>query len=99
MLNLYIRVTMQQPQLFFRIKMMRDFLAVSDSSRKSLMAELIDNAMNPIINMRRFRMLNQLSLYEHIVIKKIYELETNDLSDFLSAEFKRGVGKVVNRSG
>jgi hypothetical protein len=64
--------------------------------RETLLAELINNATDPVKRMRRARMLSQLSMYESQIIKKIAELETDDVSDFLDSNFE--IDAIVNRN-
>lgn len=62
------------------------------------MQELLTNATDPVICMRRFRMLQQISVYEGMAIKKIQNLETDDVLDFLKPSFIKEADAVVNRN-
>lgn len=66
--------------------------------RAILLDELITNATDPVKQMRRFRMLSQLSNYESQVIGKIAALDTNEVDDFLTDEFEREINTIVNRN-
>ena len=70
------------PQLFFRIKLLKDFLSCSEKLKNKLLQELIEHATDPVIRSRRFRMLKQLSLYESQIINKIDTLKTDNVQDF-----------------
>ena len=73
------------PQIFLRINLLRKFLTESEKLKKDILQELIDRATDPVVRMRRFRMLSQLSMYESQIIKKIENLQTDNLEDFVSA--------------
>jgi hypothetical protein len=74
------------PQLFLRINLLRKFLAQSGKLKNNILQELVTHATDPVIRMRRFRMLSQLSLYESQIIKKIENLQTDNPEDFVSSE-------------
>jgi hypothetical protein len=88
------------PQIFLRLSMLREFLSHSDKLKKNLLQELITRATDPVIRMRRFRMLRQLSIYESQIIKKIENLETDDSYDFVfyRAALEHEVNLIVNKS-
>lgn len=75
------------------------FLESSQKVRTDLLNELIDNATDPVIRMRRFRMLSHLAAYESQVIQKIHRFH-GDQEDFeLSLQMAiRGIVQVTNRS-
>lgn len=89
---------MSTKQTFYRIVMLQEFLARVQTAKESLLSELINKATDPVILKRRFRMLSQLALYESIVISKIYNLETDDVGDFLKNRYSSGIEAVVNKS-
>lgn len=86
-------------QTFLRIRMLKNFLNTVQKHKEYLLVELIDRATDPVVQMRRFRMLSQLSLYEHQTIEKIISLETNDPKDFLKQNFEADTHFVVDRNG
>lgn len=87
------------PQTFLRIRMLKNFLQHSANLKKDLMEELIVRATDPVIRMRRFRMLRQLSLYESQIIQKIQNLDTNDVKDFLADDvLLRESYQIVDKS-
>jgi hypothetical protein len=83
--------------LFFRLQMLKAFLTHSTGLKNQLLQELITNATDPVICMRRFRMLQQISTYEGLAIKKIQNLQTEDVLDFLKPSFIKEANSVVNR--
>lgn len=83
--------------LFLRLKMLKSFLAYTTGLKDQLLHELIDYATDPVICMRRFRMLQQISAYESQAIKKIQNLQTDDPLDFLKLSFETEARTVVRR--
>jgi hypothetical protein len=59
---------------FLKVKLLDDFLKETHKHRQKLLEELIVKTNNPVIKMRRFRMLSQLAEYESVTIKKSYLL-------------------------
>jgi hypothetical protein len=88
------------PQTFLRLSMLREFLAHSEKLKKNLLQELITRATDPVIRMRRFRMLRQLSHYESQIIKKIENLQTDDSYDFVfyRNSLRHETNQIVNKS-
>ena len=86
-----------RPHLFFRLKMLKSFLAHSTGLKDQLLQELIEHATDPVICMRRFRMLQQISAYECQAIKKIQNMQTDDALDFLKNSFEAEANSVVRR--
>jgi hypothetical protein len=84
---------------YFRIKLLQQFLQISDKNKRRLMRELIDNATDDIIAMRRFRMLEQLSRFESQIIKKIYHFETDNVADFDIAILRKQLHAIIDRDG
>lgn len=83
----------------FKLQLLNEFLAESQKHRQILLDELIDNATDPVVRKRRFRMLSNLSTFESSVIKKISEFETDDVSDlFLCHAFNYELELLVDRS-
>jgi hypothetical protein len=85
-------------QLFFQLIALKSFLDKSAILKNKLLEELIANATNPTIRMRRFRMLEQLSVYEHQIIQKIELLETDEPFDFLDSLIASELKKVGSRN-
>ena len=74
---------------FYKICLIQEFLSNSTSLKRDLLDTLIINGTDPIIRMRRMRMLTQLSEYESQILKKIQNFTTddpNDLNSFLISE-------------
>ena len=79
--------------------MLMTFLEEIKTIRNELCNELIDNASNPVMLMRRFRMLSQLSFYESTIITKIQNLKTDEVLDFLNYDFVSEAKMVASRDG
>lgn len=88
---------MQQDYIFFRLHMLTQFLDEVKQHREQLLHELINRATDPVIRMRRFRMLSQLSQYESQIINKIANIETDDVTDFFVNDLTLELMKVINR--
>ena len=90
---------MNQSQItFLKLCMLADFLDVVAEEKQKLRQEQIEHAADPIIRMRRFRMLRQLCDYESQVIKKIYQFQTDDMSDLIDNPFLGEISQIINRS-
>lgn len=82
-----------------KLQLLNEFLAESQKHQQILLDELIDNATDPVIKKRRFRMLSNLAVFESTVIKKIHEFDTDDVGDFLNFnQFKFDLELLVDRS-
>jgi hypothetical protein len=66
-----------------KLQILNNFLSESQKYRQILLNELIDNATDPVVKKRRFRMLSNLSTFEADMIKKINEFETDNVHDLL----------------
>ena len=73
---------MKSSNNYFRIKLLQQFLNATDRARQQLTASLIDHATDPVIVMRRFRMIKQLAEYEAQIVTKIQNFDTDDVLDF-----------------
>ena len=72
-----------------------------DLSKRKLILELQSQAQDPVIAMRRFRMLSQLSAYESQIIAKLWHFQTSSIDDYflsLSTVMKE-IEWIVDRSG
>ena len=85
------------PQIFLRLRLLKNFLTHSTKYKKTLLKELLSRASDPMIRMRRFRMLRQLCQYESQIIEKIEMLNTDNHSDFLQKSIEREIEFVVRR--
>lgn len=83
---------------FLKVKLLNDLLTETHKQREELLKELIIKTNNPVIKMRRFRMLSQLAEYESMTIKKIMLLEADALTDFQDLSYRAEIFSVVNRS-
>ena len=85
------------PQVFLRLRLLKKFLTHSTSCKNTLLEELVSRASDPMIRMRRFRMLRQLCQYESQIIEKIEMLSTDNVNDFLLESFEQEIEFVVQR--
>jgi hypothetical protein len=72
---------------FFKLRILHEVLTATQKERETLLSELVNSAIDPTIKKRRYRMLSNLATFEASVIKKIYDFETDDLSDLYSSSF------------
>ena len=84
---------------FLKIKLLNDLLKTTQAQRQWLMDEAIVKTNNPVVNMRRFRMLSQLAEYESVAINKIMLLESDDVLDFIDNTYQSEISNIVDRSG
>ena len=92
---------MQGNQTFFKLKLLRDFLKKTTESKQTLLNECIDvGGTDPVILMRRFRMLSQLCQYESDIINKINNFEITSIDDVIINRqiILSEVNTVTNRS-
>ena len=78
--------------------MLNECLDVIAEEKQRLRQEQIERAGDPIIRMRRFRMLHQLCDYESQMIKKIDQFQTDDLADLIGNPFLCEINHITNRS-
>jgi hypothetical protein len=87
---------------FFKLKVVNDFLKATSEARNTLLEECIgQGGTDPVVRMRRFRMLSQLSQFEADTIKKIYNFDSDNDVDNLTQGLKLlldEVKAVTNRS-
>ena len=68
--------SMKTNNTFFKLKVINDFLTATSAVRASLLDECVGKGgTDPVVRMRRFRMLSQLSQFEAAEIIKIYNLD------------------------
>jgi len=90
---------MYKKQIFYRIIMLKEFLADIQQAKQAVLDELETRATDLIIFKRRFRTLRQLAEFESIIVSKIYNLETDDPQDFLTnRRYSVGISAIVNKS-
>lgn len=68
---------------YFKIRLLREFLTATETTRQKLVEDLVTYAIDPTIRMRRLRMLRQLADFESQIIDKIYKLETDNIRDLV----------------
>ena len=90
---------MSKRQIFFRIKLLKDVLNETQEARQQLFDELVANATDSVVFMRRYRMLAQLSAFEAQLIEKIYNIDTDCEDDFKGAEYRKHIKHVTDRNG
>lgn len=69
-----------------KLRVLNEFLTETQNQRQILWQELIDNATDPVVKMRRFRMLANLSSFESSVIQKIQAFQTTDPTDLFDSQ-------------
>lgn len=74
---------------FYKIKFIKDFFDHCDYHRNQIINELVENATDPTIVMRRIRMLENLAEYQAQMLKKIQDFETDDPNDYLCIPLKQ----------
>ena len=85
--------------LVLRLKALQDFILESQAIKQELLDELVDNATDPVIRMRRMRMLHDVARYEAAVLQKIASFGGHDLEDWQSIQHcMDGLHQVTNRS-
>jgi len=85
---------------YFKLQMLETFLAETTQARRDLLKNIVDlGRFDRVRSMRRFRMLRQLSEFEAQIIDKIYNLQVDDVNDYLdqSIVFVNEIGAVVDR--
>jgi hypothetical protein len=72
-----------------------------NSEKYRLAKELHAQAQDPVIAMRRFRMLSQLADYEAQIIAKIWRFTTSNFADYFSGlnSILLEIDWMVDRSG
>lgn len=81
-----------------RINLLCEFLSEVERVKKLLLDELIDNATDPVIRMRRFRMLQNLAQMESDMIQKISAFQSDNLEEWQDKTPFTDISAVVNRS-
>jgi len=89
---------MQPNTKFYKIKILKEFLAETAKARQALLNELITNATDPVIVKRRYRMLRHLALYENQIIEKIQNFETDNVTDIVDSLDYANLSNILNRS-
>jgi hypothetical protein len=78
---------------FFKLAVINNFLSATTTARNNLLNECVGKGgTDPVIRMRRFRMLSQLSQFEADTIKKIYNLE----ADYDADSLVHGLNNLLN---
>ena len=86
---------MKSNDTFFKIKVINVFLSATATARDSLLNECTGRGgTDPVIFMRRFRMLSQLSQFEADTIKKIYNLGSDHDADSIMSGLRNLLGCV-----
>lgn len=83
---------------FYKIELLKKFVAASNNFRQKLLDELIDRATDPVILQRRYRMLEHVNAYESQIIRKIKNFETDDAEDLEITVLIEGLMAIANRS-
>lgn len=84
---------MRSTDTFFKLAVINNFLNATTIARNNLLTECVGRGgLDPVIRMRRFRMLSQLSQFEADTIKKIYNLEDGHDADSIMS----GLSNLLN---
>ena len=67
---------------FLKLCVTEKFMQATDQQRKLLFQDLVNNATDNVIFMRRFRMISQINQFESQGINKIYQFETDNPDDY-----------------
>ena len=82
---------------FYKSKLMFDTVTLIAHERQPVLRDLIAYSNDPVRYARRFRTLAQLSQYEHDIIIKIQNFETNDPADLSAmSRIKDEILSIVN---
>lgn len=91
---------MKKRQIFFRIRLLKELLIETQKARHQLLDELVVNATDPVVSMRRYRMLAQLSILEAQLIEKVYKIDTDCEDDLKKSIYvRRCIRYVTDRNG
>jgi hypothetical protein len=82
----------------FRLELTYSFLCSSANIKQQLLDELIIYATDPVLRMRRMRMISQLCDYESQMLQKIQNFSTNNIEDLQPSIFLHELHDVCNRS-
>lgn len=83
---------------YSKLKTVQALLQETDMQRKNLLSEMITNATDSVIFMRRIRMLSQLAQMEAQLLTKIKNFETKDPGDLDLAAMIGEIRNVTDRS-
>lgn len=83
---------------FYKLKLIKKLLHVTNQTRSRLLEELVTDATNPTIVKRRIRMLKHLNLYENQLLEKIQNFQTDNAIDLLNFDPTADVKSITNRS-
>jgi len=84
--------------IYIKLQVLEEFFKEVDFQKQKLINELVVNANNNILKIRRCRMLSQLAMYESRTVQKILNFESDNFDDYFVANFREEIAKVVNRS-
>jgi len=82
---------------FYKLKLVQDTVQLVADARTKLLEELLIQASDPTVKMRRFRMLKQLSQFESQIIEKIWRFESDDHQDLIRINLLEEIRLVVSR--
>ena len=86
---------MKHNKTFFKLKVVNDFLNATSKVRNELLEECVgQGGTDPVVRMRRFRMLSQLSQLEADTINKIYSFDSDNDVDTLTHGLKLLLAEV-----
>lgn len=84
---------------FYKTVLVYDFLGEVAKVKQDLLNELLIYGSDPVVHMRRIRILAQLSEFESQVLYKIKNFQTNDPADYkLSNIYHQELQEICHRS-
>lgn len=90
---------MQVNHVFYKAHLINSLHQHVKQVRESLLQELIAAGTDPVVYMRRFRMLSQLAAWESQVTLKIYSFETESADDYVLEPFIAELHIITSRDG
>jgi hypothetical protein len=83
---------------FFKLRLTSELLKTTNQIRSSLIDELISlGGLDPVIQSRRYQMLQHLNQYEQQTLQKIEQIKTDNVADYFENVFLTGAEIVTNR--
>ena len=85
--------------LFLKLLVAREVADLIGAERQKLQYELVELAEDPVLLKRRFRMLQQLAMYESQILDKIYNFEFQTVDDYRDSigQINHEVRTVISR--
>lgn len=87
-------------EIFYKMVLLDQVSQLINSTRATIKQELLEKGTDPLLFMRRVRMLSQIARYEAQIYLKIYHFAADSLDDYQAAVpvIRQEIASVVNRS-